>query len=81
MTKTSNSTFTVKDLKGLIENLPEEMPVALIDSTTDDELESTYQINQNNFEVLAIESYPEGEPKGNALFIVFKNKRIPEEVV
>ncbi|MBD8081109.1 hypothetical protein [Chryseobacterium caseinilyticum] len=71
--------FTVKDFKEILENLPEDMPVGLIDVTTDDTDDMNYPLGKENF---TIEDYFRGDqtddnygtPLGKMLFITFENK-------
>lgn len=72
--------MNVKDLKKIIENLPDEMPVQLLDLTTDVTEEMNYSLSETDFEV---EDYyhPDDEntdnygvPRGQMLYISFENK-------
>lgn len=70
----------IKDLKKIIQDLPDEMPFGLIDSTTDDTYNMNYSLTEEDFEVddyydnddENTENY--GVPKGKMLFIYFENK-------
>lgn len=67
-------TITVKDLKEILEDKPEDMPVGLWDMSTDDFYDGNYPITKEDF---LIEDYVQeegGEPKGKMLFITFENK-------
>lgn len=74
--------YTVKDLKRFLElnNLPDEMPVGLLDISTDDTEDMNYSLTDNSFEIenyyseedVQTENY--GKPRGKMLFICFKNK-------
>jgi len=65
----------IKELKEFIKNLPDEMPVQLLDMTTDDGNESNYGINTED---LIVDDYvkEEGDIKavGKMLYICFENK-------
>lgn len=74
--------YTIKDLKNFIEknNLPDDMPVGLLDTTTDDTDFMNYRISDDN---LMIEDYyfredeftdDYGKSRGKMLFITFENK-------
>lgn len=70
--------FTVKDLKGIIKDLPDDMPVALLDTSTDDFYDSTYTLSREDFEIDDwIKEEDQEEPSGVALFITFDNKLNP----
>ncbi len=68
----------IKDLKKIIQDLPDEMPVGLIDSTTDSTEDMNYSLSEEDFQ---IEDYFDNEDveypyesKGKMLFIMFENK-------
>ncbi|BFP39525.1 hypothetical protein FGF1_03700 [Flavobacteriaceae bacterium GF1] len=66
----------VKDLKNYLETLPEDMPIGLLDLTTDDVDDANYPINEST---LSIEDYvnfevDKNEILGKMLFFTFKNK-------
>lgn len=70
--------FTIKDLKKIIENLPESMPVGLLDTTTDDTDDMNYSLQEENFLVedyysSAQDDEDYGKPLGKMLFITFEN--------
>lgn len=65
--------MTVKDLKEYLKDKPDEMPIGLLDLTTDDFGHCNYPVNKDN---LLIEDYvrDEGEEiAGKMLFITFEN--------
>lgn len=70
----------IKDLKKIIQDLPDDMPFGLIDSTTDDTDDMNYSLSEENFQVEdcydpedeGTDNY--GVPKGKMLFIFFENK-------
>ncbi|MEM7487260.1 MAG: hypothetical protein AAF348_18785 [Bacteroidota bacterium] len=65
----------VKELKKYLEKLDDEMPVGLLDLTTDDETYMNYSLREEDLDVndyWTDNSYP--EPKGKMLFICFENK-------
>lgn len=64
----------IKDLKEIIKNLPDEMPVGLFDITTDDVDDCNYPIERENFEVMDCVNQYEEETGVKGLFIVFENK-------
>jgi hypothetical protein len=68
----------VKDLKQLINDLPDDMPIVLIDLTTDDFNDCNYPVEKENFEIM--DWTEKGEPKGKALFLVFENKLNPNPI-
>ena len=68
--------MNVKQLKEFIKDLPDEMPVGIIDLTTDDVDYANYPINEDT---LWIDDYvnmeeSEMEVKGKMLFFTFENK-------
>lgn len=72
--------YTIKDLKNFIEanNLPDDMPVGLLDTTTDDTDDMNYSLSIENFEISDYYSFDDpykndGEPLGKMLFIIFEN--------
>ena len=66
----------IAELKKIIENLPDDMVVGLLDATTDDRDDMNYFISDED--VFVEDCYHEdnntGEPDGKMLFIVFENK-------
>jgi hypothetical protein len=66
--------MTIKELKEFIKDLPDDMPVGLLDMSTDDFTDGNYSLSTDNF---MIDDYvkEEGdmEPLGKALFITFEN--------
>lgn len=63
---------SLKDLKEFIKDLPDDMPVGLLDLTTDD-----FDLMNSKIEDIIIEDYvieEGGETEGKALFICFENK-------
>lgn len=74
--------YTVKDLKNFLKlnNLPDEMPVGLLDISTDDTDDMNYSLSDNSFEIEDYYSEEDennndyGKPRGKMLFICFKNK-------
>lgn len=74
--------YTIKDLKNFIEknNLPDDMPVGLLDTTTDDTDDMNYSLSDENFDVEDYYSEEDhrtddyGKPRGKMLFINFENK-------
>lgn len=70
----------IKDLKKIIQDLPDNMPVGLLDLTTDVSEEMNYSLSEKNFEIEdyyheddeGIDNY--GVPRGKILFISFENK-------
>jgi Golgi nucleoside diphosphatase len=62
----------VKELKEIIKDLPDEMPVGLIDATTDDTDDMNYSLSKDNFDVGdCVNEYE--EIVGKMLFIYFEN--------
>lgn len=74
--------YIIKDLKNFIEknNLPDDMPVGLLDTTTDDTDDMNYSLSDENFQVEDYYSQEDegtdyyGKPRGKMLFINFENK-------
>ena len=68
--------MNVKELKEKLENLPDDMMVGLLDTTTDDRYDMTYFISDED--VFVDDCYKEdnenGEPDGKMIFISFENK-------
>lgn len=71
--------MTIGELKQFIEknNLPDNMSVGLIDTSTDDFDSLNYNIKEENLIVEDYVSEPEGEIEGKMLFITFENKLNP----
>jgi len=65
----------IADLKNIIENLPDDMPVGLWDLSTDSFTDGNYQLAPKD---LIIEDYVKNEDDseiaGQMLFITFENK-------
>lgn len=76
--------MTKKDLIEKMKDLPDDAPVILVDSTTDDNTDACYSQSCD----LAIDDYwddPEGslggdKPNGKALFVYFENKLNPDPI-
>lgn len=71
--------FTIKDFKNFIEqnNLPDDMPIQLLDVSTDDETEMNYSIAHRDLDVADYYDEPDNHnstPKGKMLYIQFVNK-------
>lgn len=74
--------YTIKDLKNFIEknNLPDDIPIGLLDTTTDDTDYMNYPLSDESFEVEDYYSQEDegtddyGKPRGKMLFINFENK-------
>lgn len=64
----------IKELKEIIQDLPDEMPVGLIDATTDDFYDMNYGLSKEQFNIDDYVSEEDGEIKGKMLFIYFENK-------
>ena len=70
----------IKDLKKIIENLPDEMPVGLLDLTTDETENMNYPLQESDFDIEDYYSSDDegtdnyGVPRGKMLFISFENK-------
>ncbi|MCX8533072.1 hypothetical protein [Chryseobacterium luquanense] len=70
--------FTIKDLKKIIESLPDDMPVGLLDTTTDDTDDMNYSLSDENFMIEDCYSSAQsdeeyGNPLCKMLFITFEN--------
>ena len=66
-------TITIKDLKSAINELPDEMPVLLLDLSTDDDTENLYNITHKKLGVDDV-SYKESGEETKAFTIAFDNK-------
>lgn len=66
-------TITIKDLKTAIHELPDDMPVLLLDLSTDDDTESLYDITPKRLGVDDV-VYKESEKETKAFTIAFDNK-------
>ena len=66
----------IAELKKIIENLPDDMMVGLLDATTDDRDDMNYFISEEDVFVEDCwkEDNETGEPDGKMLFITFENK-------
>ena len=66
----------IAELKKIIENLPDDMIVGLLDATTDDRDDMNYFISEEDVFVEDCwkEDNETGEPDGKMLFITFENK-------
>jgi hypothetical protein len=74
-----NEHWTVGDFKRKFAKLPEDMPVILLDTSTDDSDDMNYHFTNQEIEVddyyrFDTEDYLEGKPVGKALFLYFDNK-------
>lgn len=66
--------MNIKELKELIQCLPDEMTFGLLDLSTDDELEMNYHISKDSFDVIDCYADEEEEfPSRKALFLCFNN--------
>ena len=68
--------MNVKELKQKLENLPDDMMVGLLDSTTDDRDDMNYFISEEDIfiEDCWLPDNEDGEPDCKMLFISFENK-------
>lgn len=73
--------YTVKDLKEFLErnDIPDDMPIGILDTSTDDEDCMTYPLSDDSLMVEDsldndIDSETYGEVEGKVLFICFDNK-------
>jgi len=63
------------ELKNIINVLPDDMPFALLDISTDEDHMCNYPLEEKDFEVLDYcEDVEEGNITGKALYLCFKNK-------
>ena len=60
----------IKDLKEFIKDLPDEMPVQLVDLSTDDDYQSNYGLTSQDLAIVEFE-----ETDGKMLAISFWNKK------
>lgn len=72
--------MNIKSLKNLIKDLPDEMPVGVVDTSTDDYDDGNYKITESNFSIEDFVTEPEGETKGKMLVISFHNKLNPQPI-
>jgi len=70
----------VKDLKAILETLPDDMPVALLDISTDSNTNVTYPITRGSIITKEFFLHPGGPVVGEALFMAFKNRLNPNPV-
>lgn len=66
--------MTIGELREVIKDLPDDMPFALIDLSTDNYTDCNYPLSKASFEIMDYMEEEDGEPVGKALFIVFENK-------
>jgi hypothetical protein len=66
--------MNIKQLKELIKDLPDDMPVGLWDITTDDFTDLNYSLTKESFMVEDYVEEENGDIKGQMLFICFENK-------
>jgi hypothetical protein len=74
--------MNIGQLKAFIKekNLPDDMPIGLLDLSTDDYTDGNYSITNEN---LLIEDYvkeEDGDVKGKMLFITFENSLNPNPI-
>lgn len=77
--------MNVSELIKFLSNYPGDMPVVLIDTTTDDEEDTNYAIDESSFEVIECVSGEAGErgidePGKKGLFLLFENKFNPNPI-
>lgn len=67
--------MNIKQLKAQIKNLPDEMPVGLLDLTTDDPLDSNYPVSKDTIHIGDYVDFHDNENviKGKMLFFTFEN--------
>lgn len=70
--------WTVGDFKKRLKDLPDDMPVILMDISTDDVESCNYVFRNENVDIddyyiFESEEYDRGEPSGKALFLYFDN--------
>jgi hypothetical protein len=73
--------MNIGELKNFIKDLPDQMPVRLVDLSTDDYDDGNYKIQNSNLSIEDFVTDPEGETKGKMLIISFKNKLNPDFAV
>ncbi len=68
--------MTVGELRTIIKGLPKDMPVGLLDLSTDDAYSMSYMLKKEDFEIQDYyeDAETDNEPMGKALFICFDNK-------
>lgn len=66
--------MNIKELKSIIKDLPDNMPVGLLDMTTDDFHAGNYSLKEEQFMVEDYVLEEGGEVEGKMLFIMFENK-------
>ena len=67
-------TITVKDLRKITKDLPEDMPINLLDITTDNIFDCSYSLYETDF---SVDNYcnKDEEIVGKCLWIAFENNR------
>ncbi|MFN8834456.1 MAG: hypothetical protein ACK50Z_04330 [Betaproteobacteria bacterium] len=75
-----HNVIDIGELKNFIKDLPDEMPVGLVDLTTDDYDDGNYKIESSSLSIEDFVTEPEGETKGKMLIISFKNKLNPAPI-
>jgi len=64
----------IKDLKRFLNELPDEMPVGILDMTTDDVDDANYPISRESLQIMEYVNFDEeNEIKGEMLFFTFIN--------
>ena len=66
--------MTILELKNIIKDLPDDMPVGLLDETTDGFFDRNYALTDENFQIDECVAEEDGEVVGKMLFICFENK-------
>lgn len=66
--------MTIKELKEIIADLPDDMPVGLWDATTDYDLDMNYSLSKEDFMIEDCVDLDTEEITGKMLFITFENK-------
>gem|GEM_PF-3129597 len=78
--KPNKNSMNIGELKNFIKELPDEMPVGLVDLTTDDYDDGNYKIENSSLSIEDFVTEPEGETKGKMLIISFENKLNPSPI-
>jgi len=65
--------MNVKELKEFLKDLPDEMPVGLLDMTTDDFTDCNYPVNKDNLIIDDCVKEEGEDVSGKMLFITFEN--------
>jgi hypothetical protein len=72
--------LNIIQLKNFIKDLPDDMPVSLVDLSTDDYDQGNYPLTDQSLSVEDFVTEPDGETKGKMVVISFDNKLNPDPI-